>query len=190
MCIALLAAPLQSDEIANTTGKGDWAADGANVGLWGGENWTWAVSVRPSIAYTLTSISLPLSLVNPPGVVNIVLAEDDHGFPGRLIEKFTIAVNDHEAALQKVTSIQHPQLAENTLYWVFVTAANPTRIYWHNTSDNPPPRGCKVALRENRSSWIVQHDQFRPPGLILSGEPFSTLKVARVTGQSYPRVLP
>ena len=180
---------LSAAEIANTTGKGDWGG-GAAVGPFDHGDYAWAVSVTPPANYRLTSISIPLSVVKAPGVVTVTLADDDHGSPGLPIEIFTITVTDLKPKLQTVKSTKHPRLLEDTPYWISVSAAGPTRATWYNTADNPPPRGCKVALSFDRTSWAVQDYRFQPPGLIVSGDPIGIGKVARVTGQSYPRVLP
>jgi hypothetical protein len=169
---------LRADLVWNTIGFGTYVV-AFPVGLHDTTNLQWAVALKPSATYTLTSIALPLSLTTPPSVMTLALVTDANGVPGTPIETFRITdVNATKPTVYTITSVHHPRLNANTQYWIVASATSPTHITWYNTANNSSSNGNLMAFRENGGQWSASGNPYIP-GVTVIGNPSKTLSIAQ-----------
>jgi hypothetical protein len=155
LLVSVAAAGQTTDAVIwDTTALGLGA--GAPVGLWDGAVWQRGVGITPETDCVLTSIALPLSAERTGGAVAVVLAADDHDYPGAPIEEFTIRGIATERRFYTVDSAKRPVLRGQTRYWVLVAVAGETRVAWYGAVLNSTSYyGPVDAFRRNNGEWWI-----------------------------------
>ncbi len=126
------------------------------VGAWEGAVWQRGVGFTPESHCVLTSIALPLSAEGAGGAVAVVLAADDHDYPGARIEEFTIRGIGTERRFYTVDSVKQPVLRGQTRYWILVAAAGESRVIWYGAGLNSTSYyGPVDAFRRNGGEWAI-----------------------------------
>ena len=126
------------------------------VGLWDGAVWQRGVGFTPESACVLTSIALPLSAEHAGGAVAVVLASDDHDYPGAPIEEFTIRGIGTERRFYTLDSVKRPVLRGQTRYWILIAAAGESRVIWYGAGLNSTSYyGPVDAFRRNNGAWAI-----------------------------------
>lgn len=97
----------------------------------------------------LDEIQMPVQLVNG-GHLNISIAADDNGVPGRIMEEFSDVAAPHvgEPESLDLHSVAHPELQKNISYWLCAEPADANTIAAWFYDTNFLPHGCAVKLGE------------------------------------------
>jgi hypothetical protein len=160
-----------ADLVWTTLGAGSYV-EAASIDLDFKLNRQWAVELKPSAAFTLASIAVPLSASAPGGMLKLTLMADAPGGPGSVIETFSIeGVQAGTPEMYTVNSVLHPRLDAWTEYWIVLEAASGAHITWWSRpalSKNSSSNGIRQAFRDHNGPWSMIWTP-NPPGVAIVG---------------------
>jgi hypothetical protein len=120
--------PARADELYTTFGPGDsyqnsgWPIGGSNS-LFGGYS-SYAMEFSPSKTATLDLVRFPAFAFGAGGAVDAVLAADNGGSPGAMLENLG-SVTITSEAIYSLSSSLHPQLTFGSEYWLLLQPTDP-----------------------------------------------------------------
>lgn len=100
-----------------------------------------------------------LSLIEAPihsiaGRLNLSLAEDNNGIPGKVIENFSSLQAPHVGGTNvlRLESVAHPQLFAKAKYWLCIEPSDPdTMALWFYSMDLPPRN---YVVEKSPGDWV------------------------------------
>jgi hypothetical protein len=109
--------------------------------------------------FTLDRIEVAAIHLHGANILDVWLMDDAAGRPGKIIESIHLLNQlpvDHAGVVAANSSL-HPLLAQGTPYWVVLSTASTSELYWVENSTND----LGLASRLNAGPWVLHPDYVR-----------------------------
>jgi hypothetical protein len=161
--IPLCTRPAAASVIYSDFGPSDTFSTLSYLTMSGGQSsgpyhYDWAMAFTSSGDYALDAIRLPLGLVSgAPSDLYLSLAANDNGFPGAILESWTLsAIGPINGPLTTASSVLHPILMTGATYWIAADApVTSSAVFQWNAS---PSAWGFHAMRYNEGNWIASSE--------------------------------